>query len=461
MNRSAMISGLALATAVNHFRADAVRRAAAELAFTRAKTLATIGGPDGYPKDGTVGAVLTRRNEARKLLDACLRAAEKDDEKKGLFLDAAQSLAQGIEILNREIDAAATAEHRADSVPGFAEVRSGADWQAAFRDPWTSPMDEPVGGDERFGLRDFCAAVAGLRASEVAKRALSVGTDAAGGYAVPSALMPQILDALVPTSSVLTAGASILIPTDDAKQYRFAAVEALPTAAWRNENASVAESDPTFRAVDITPRSLAFYFKVSRELLMDASADLDRALRTAIAGAFAAAIDLAALRGTGTAPQPRGLLNTPGVHQVANGTNGASLGTIRWSNLLDATRLILNANAPMPTAAIMAPRTLTGFAALADTTNQPLRRPPLLEPMKFIATSQIPVNLTVGTSNDCTELYAGNFTNLRIVLREAPSVQVAQEVFATSGQVAFVCHARIDIAVLRPTAFAAITGVRP
>lgn len=461
MDRQALVSGYALRAAVEHFKDNAVLRAGAALGNARTKVLGEIG-PEFSPRDGTVAAVIQRRNEAKKLLDACLRASEDDANKKGMFLDAAYSLVKGIEGLNAIIDAHASADAaRREGPAGFVEVRSGEDWRRAFRDPVYDPLAIELGPDETLGLRDFFAAVAGLRSSDTAKRSLSVGTDSAGGYTVPTVLMPQILDALAPASSVLTAGGAIVIPADDAKQYRFAAVDALPAASWRTEGGNVDESDPAFRAVDVTPRSLAFHFKVSRELLMDASADLDRALRTAIASAFAAAIDLAALRGSGVAPQPRGILNTTGVQTIGNGANGASLAAIRWSNLLDATRLLLNSNAPMPTAAIMAPRTLTGFAALADTTNQPLRRPPLLEPMRFIATSQIPVNLSVGSSNDCTELYVGDFSNIRIVLREPPSVQVAREVFAATGHIGYICHARVDIAVLYPAAFAVVTGIRP
>ena len=66
------------------------------------------------------------------------------------------------------------------------------------------------------------------------------------------------------------------------KQYTTAAVDNIPTAAWRLESGNLAESAPTFRAVVAAPKSLAFYFKASRELLADA-ANMDAALNVAIA----------------------------------------------------------------------------------------------------------------------------------------------------------------------------------
>jgi hypothetical protein len=52
----------------------------------------------------------------------------------------------------------------------------------------------------------------------------------------------------------------------------------------------------------------------------------------------------------------------------------------------------------MPTAAIMSPRSLATLAGSMDSTGQPRRAPPLLETWQMLPTSQIPNNLTVGTT---------------------------------------------------------------
>lgn len=109
----------------------------------------------------------------------------------------------------------------------------------------------------------------------------------------------------------------------------------------------------------------------------------------------------------------------------------------------------------------MAPRSLVTLGGQLDTTGQPLEVPPMLRGMQMIATSQIPINLTVGGSTDCSEMYLGTFENLVFMLREAPSIQVLNELYAATGEIGFACHARVDVAVLRPTVFAVVTGVRP
>ena len=216
---------------------------------------------------------------------------------------------------------------------------------------------------------------------------------------------------------------------------------------------------PTFRNVPAVPQSLSFLIKVSRELLADA-VNLEAALLTAIAQAFAKEIDRVGLRGAGAAPEPLGLLNTAGIQAVGNGTNGASIAATAYANFVSAIQALLAADAPKPSAFIMAPRSLTTLGGLLDSQNNARRVPPMVADIPFLATSQIPINLTVGTSTDCSEIYAGDFTKMVYVMRERPSIMLAKELFAANGQLAFICHARLDVAVMYPAAFAVITGVR-
>lgn len=350
-----------------------------------------------------------------------------------------------------------------------ATQRAGAEWRdergdsvkvlhnaADFRGHYAAKASGAPRGD-KIQISDFLRGVAGMRTNDSVQAALSVGTDSSGGYAVPSLVMPDILEALVPASSLLSAGAGIIPLTEGAKTFTTAAVDSIPTAAWRLESGAVAESAPTFRAVVAAPKSLAFFFKVSRELLSDAT-NINAALNIAIAQAFAKELDRAGLRGTGTNPEPRGILNTTGVKMVANGTNGAALGS--YANLFSGMQEILQVNGPLPTAAIMAPRSLVKLGSLADTTGQPLRKPEMLTNLQMLSTSAIPTTLTVGSSSDCSEIYLGDFSKLVFMMRESVSIQMLKESFATTGEIGFVCHVRADVAVQYPSGFAVVTGVR-
>lgn len=332
-------------------------------------------------------------------------------------------------------------------------LRNAADFARHYKTEHGTHAD-----DDEIGITDFLRGVANLRTTPAVQNALSVGTDTSGGFSVPSRLMPGILSALVPVSSLIQAGAGILPLEDGAKTYTTAAVDSIPTAAWRAEAGALATSDPTFKAITATPRSLAFTFKISRELLADGQG-IQEALYTAIAQAFAKELDRVGLRGTGTAPQPRGILNTTGIQAVANGANGAALGS--YANLFSAVQEILSADAPMPTAAIMSPRSLVTLGGLVDTTGQPLGVPKMLEKVRLIGSSQIPNDLTVGTSTDCSEIYVGDFSHMYFAMRESVSVQVLHELHAATGEIGFACHMRADVVLTYPAAFAVVTGVKP
>jgi HK97 family phage major capsid protein len=323
-----------------------------------------------------------------------------------------------------------------------------------------APLSGQSADTRNMRLTDFLRGVAGGKTTEAVRAALSEGTDSSGGYLVPSILMPGILEAMVPASACLSAGAAILPFSGPGKSWTYAGIGNLPTAAWRQESGAVSQSDMTFRAVSASPKSLAFYFKVSRELLMDA-AGLSEAMSIAISQAFAKELDRVALLGSGTAPEPRGLANLAGVHDASLWENGAQQATHKFNTLLLASQKLLDANAPMPTAAIMSNRSLVGFAQLADSNGQPLQRPEMLQSMRFFGTSQIPNNLTLGTSTDCSSIYCGDFSRMFFAMRESVSIQRVDQLFATTGEIGFICHVRADVLVTYPGAFAVINGVRP
>ena len=246
-------------------------------------------------------------------------------------------------------------------------------------------------GEQPVTMSDFLRGIAGQRLTEGVKNALSEGTNSAGGYAVPTVLFPQILQALVPASSLLQAGAGIVDVTDNpAKQYNTAAISTIPTAAWRSEAGAVSESGPTFRNVPAVPQTLSFLFKVSRELSADA-VNLEPALQITVTQAFAAEMDRVGLRGAGTPPEPTGILNTSGIQAITNGTNGASIATTAYTNFISAIQALLAANAPNPTAFIMNPRSLTTLGGLSDSQNNARRVPPIVAEIPFLSTSQIPI----------------------------------------------------------------------
>lgn len=321
----------------------------------------------------------------------------------------------------------------------------------AIRAHYTKRAEEVGEGKQAPTLAEFVRGVAGMKTTERAMASLAVGTDTAGGYAVPNLVMPKILDALAERSALLQAGASIL-PMEGAKSVTTAAINTVPTPSWRQELGNIAEAAPTFRPITMTPRSLAFIIRVSRELLMDAP-DMDRALRTVISQAFAAELDRVGLVGSGTAPEPHGIYGLSGINTVAQ------VGTaLAYTDLLAGYQAILEKHGPAPTAAIVAPRTLIDLAGREDANGQPVNAPPLLNPVRMLSTTGVPTNL--GTGTDESLVFLGDFRTVQFGMRESLSIQLLREAYSSTGEIGFLCHARADVAVNYPGALSIVTGVK-
>ena len=141
------------------------------------------------------------------------------------------------------------------------------------------------------------------------------------------------------------------------------------------------------------------------------------------------------------------------------GANGSALAD--YSEVLAAISALLTANAKMPTALVMAPRTLTEFAGLQATDDQPMQAPALVAGIPMLATSMIPIDDTQGTANNASCIYLGDFNELIIGIREATRIEILKERDADYGQISFIAHSRVDILPLHEGSFGKIPGVIP
>jgi HK97 family phage major capsid protein len=286
------------------------------------------------------------------------------------------------------------------------------------------------------------------------ERALSEGTATAGGHLVPTPLAGYVLDLARNATQVVQAGAVTVPMTSQTLKVARLTGEGSP--AWRNENASVTAGDLTFDAVTFTARSLDRLVILSRELLEDSAPGVSDVIANSFAQQIALELDRVALRGSGSAPEPRGVLNTSGITTTTHGANGANITNYDW--FLDAAGAVAAANYSA-NAHIVAPRTVTSLSKLKEAmTNAYLAPPAALLPI--LPTKQIPINLTVGTSTDTSEIYTAQWNQLAIGLRTGFELRMLSERYADNQQVAFLAHLRADVQVLQPTAFVVDTGVR-
>jgi len=292
--------------------------------------------------------------------------------------------------------------------------------------------------------------------------AMSGASSAAGGILIPTILSGQIIDLARAQTRVLEAGAQI-VPMES-RTVDVARWTQDPTLSWRTENAIVSESDAAVDKVTLAAKSLATVVRVSRELVEDTN--ISGALSAAFAAALAVKIDQAALYGDGSNGAPTGVKSTAAVTKTSMGTNGGSFTS--WDNLVDAKGRLRDTN-ETPNAQILADRTARVLAKLkASGSGEYLAPPSYLDDVARLTTSGVPINLTVGTSNDCSDVFTGDWSQLLLGIRTDLQITILAERYMTNddagspagGQFGFMAWWRGDIVVARPKAFDVVTGVR-
>ena len=332
----------------------------------------------------------------------------------------------------------------AESVEGTA-LRSGQSFRA-----WAQARSS---GSETLRGMDagkFLRAMVVDNKSDRERRALSEASDSAGGYTVPSVLSAELIDKARAASVVMQAGAQTVPLTSDSNT--IAKVLTDPTPAWRDEAGAVANSDGTFGAVVLTPRSLAVAVDISAELMAD-SLNLATALPNILAAAMATELDRVALIGSGSAPEPTGVANTANINTFAVDGEIAN-----YRNLSKARTGILTANRGPVTAYVMHPRDEGSFLDLSDSNGQPLMAPSAVAQIPVLTTTSLPVD--GGAGGDESTVFAGNFAHLLVGIRSGVQIELFKgPKYISNLQMTMVAHLRADIAVEDPGAFFTLTGV--
>ena len=126
--------------------------------------------------------------------ETIIKALDKIEPKLALLPELADRILQ-LEQTRTARNDADLRQSPADSArDGQVMLKTAADFRAHYR---------TTTADERVDLAGFLRGVAGMKTSAVATKALSVGTDTAGGYAVPRGTFGDIMSALVPNLSLI------------------------------------------------------------------------------------------------------------------------------------------------------------------------------------------------------------------------------------------------------------------
>ena len=316
-----------------------------------------------------------------------------------------------------------------------------------------------VEGDRQLGLGKTLRGIltGDWRGADLERRALWESTPASAGTLVPAPMAANVIDLARAKARVMQAGA-LTVPMESST-LKVVRQTGDPSLSWHAEGDTINESGLTFDAVTLTAKTLPCLVKFSLELFEDVD-NLDQTVEDAVAKAIALEIDKAALRGTGTNDNPKGIRNQSGVTVIDVGTDGA---VPTWETLVDGVAAVRGNNFD-PNAAILAERTERNLGTQrenADGSGAYLAAPPYLDGIRRFSTTQVPTDLTHGTASDASEIYVGQWRELLVGMRTQFAVKPLNELYADTGEMGVLCYARVDVAPAHGGAFAVLDGVTP
>lgn len=296
-----------------------------------------------------------------------------------------------------------------------------------------------------------------------------VGTPAQGGNLVKTdLLMGSFIDILRNKAAVMQLGATFLPGL--VGKVEIPRQSGVSATQWIQETGTVTGSNATFDKVALDMKTIAAKSFVSRNMLRQVTMSVENFVRNELATSIALAIDLAALSGSGSGSEPKGLAFQTGILTVEGGTNGAA---ITFDHLIDMETKVADANADGTSMAYLANAvTIGALKKLKDANNNYIWKPIVGASRNAIPgevngypvarSNQARKNLTKGTSSGvCSEIFFGNWADLLIgewgVLEILPNPYSAAAY--DNGGLEIRALQSVDIAVRHPESFCRMADV--
>lgn len=267
--------------------------------------------------------------------EASLDVAENAEDKKKAITEINETCA-AIEAVNIEIEEATAEQEAKDKLAklkGTPEPRSleGGDLNASDISSHDNVMDDPALGFANFGdlamsahnavvngVHDPRLAVVGNHNPELSAAGLRQGNGPEGGYLVPPAFRAAMLENdqgmsldLYGRTRNFNLGQeeSITIPALNQTSRKDGSRWGGVTSQWLEEEETMTESEPSFRQVELKPKEIAIFIKVSDKLLRNSPIALSQFLSMASQDEINFKLSDAVISGTGVG-KPLGIMNS-------------------------------------------------------------------------------------------------------------------------------------------------------
>ena len=295
--------------------------------------------------------------------------------------------------------------------------------------------------------------------SFVVKTPLNVGsTTGFGDDMVPTDLSDMIVTPYAPNLLALRSGARLMTGLKGILD--ISEVTSLGNAAWEGEFDDNAETSTPTDKKTLSPHRLGAFHDFGKQWLTQTSISAENFVRDRLFLAHDIELDRAFWNGSGTNPEPLGLLNASGTNAVALGTNGA---VPTFNSLVDMETAIATENADVANMSYFVTPGIRGVlkkakvdAGSGEFVWDRIGNTPLNGYQAF-ATTQLPSNLTKGTSNGiCHAIVFGDFSQSVIGQWGGFDLVIDPYTRALKTQVRVVLNGWWDFSFLKPKAFAIV-----
>lgn len=150
-------------------------------------------------------------------------------------------------------------------------------------------------------------------------KALSEGTDTAGGYLVPDIVRAAIIERVTEMSHIRQRATVIPMTSDTLNLPR---LDDYAIVSWTSENAAISTSTLRFGRVQLTPYKLAVIIYISSELVEDANVNIVQFITNHIADRIRLEEEKTFINGDGSS-KPTGIAQTSGIGAVDAGGDGS------------------------------------------------------------------------------------------------------------------------------------------
>ena len=235
--------------------------------------------------------------------------------------------------------------------------------------------------------------------------------------------------------------------------------KASTSSGWVAENTALSTSDMQFRQVTMTPKHAGSITELSRNMLQQASPDVEGLVRDDLSLGLAQAVDKVAIVGGGS-NEPTGILGTAGIGDVALGTNG---GAPTWGKVLDLIAVLENANTEGK-AFLSNPKVVRKCRSTLKETGLPgylMETPDSLAGYPLASTTLVPSGLTKGTGTNLSALIYGDFSDLLLGFWSELDILVNpfESGAYSKGNVQIRAMLTCDLAIRHAESFAAIKDI--